>query len=837
MSHLESLFLHPWAPYLPALVAAGLLPIKKRPAYCGVCLALALVWGAVAAHAIADSPPGSHPSFWMGLAITEAALFLIASVKLELEVRTGPWALAGTAFIVYSLLVFPLVGRVSEIDWFKSSALFLPFPPVLFTCGVLFFAVNRKAPLLLALPFLWALAGGPDDSAANFPELLGLQVSLLAGALFFALPPELRGAGDPRAARATAYRVAHRRRTIFGYGLWTLILTTGFLWYETPIARQLPPLVPLHLALLCGLGTVLWLVFPAWQSLWYRSVAWWTARAGGRIWAGLQNAWRWVVLLLGIAALLVWLINLYSKPEISWIKRLAEAKWPLWSFLAAILLWFVYHAYRGRTRLVIGEFTVHPADDATVKWATGLGARLEDELARIAGVYRVIDAAVPPQKAMVIEVIPKVDEVGTILEEASAIDLGTKLKIPTKQLMTLVGRLVSGPRLTGSLHKVGGELILMAELNGGGLLGNWRVDHNKLSEEERRLPEEDRIDKLIEQLAFRIATDLVAIGSPRWRAVRCFTDGLRAYRETARQRDKAPQLREAERFLIRALKDDQKFVQCHYNLGVVYRQLEELGSAESAFRRTLQENPDNFEACYALAETLVHGERSCDGLWFCEAAIAIDAADPRAWDLAAYARRHSAQDARGPEVRVALPPGDPVWKEILEMSEIAVALAWRSLCRWAWNRTPAALAEERACAFLCTRNLAVVLTRAGLRFAESRQVFQQAARLSPHDPNLRLYEGRTLLWSRRWKNAAQLLGGVFEDGLLTEDGLPDTTDRGLLWSTLAQAQARTGPEGTRTDAVRLAHNRFLDVAARASAEELQDLLDFGLEAPPRGERT
>jgi tetratricopeptide (TPR) repeat protein len=819
-----------WLAYGLGLAAAGLLPVKARPAYRAVFLALALLWGWLALRAW-----NAHP-VWGALAAVEAVLLLTFGTIcgwFELRVHHGFWAVVGTSFLVYSLLVLPLLQRyIGGFDYI--SAFGAPVPLVLLTCGILFFSVEPRAALAFVVPFFWALVAGPEGSR-SYAELMGLRVALLAStSLLLLLLSDLRQESDLRPASGASYRIAYRRRAMFGYGLWALILTTVLLFF-----LPIPPgygHVTINLALLSLLCIAFWLAFPAWQSLWYRSVAWWTARACGRLWLGLHFAWKWGVLFLAAAALWAFLSNGTSTnepqrgagQEASLWRRAGElwgqaraANWPYRLLFMALFLWVGYYAYRGRKRLVIGTFSGCGDEKLDKEVTPALGARLQSELARIADVYKVIDDATPSPRHPVIEVTPGVLDVGEILKDASAITFGT-FKLPANFFVGIIGRIVSGPRLIGALHKVADQFVLTAAISGGGLTNNWRVDYGDLSEEEARLPQEAAIQKLIEQLAFRVATDLVSIGSPRWRAVRCYTDGLRLYREAQRpQRNKSAKLREAERCFIRALNDDQRFAQCHYNLGVVYRQLGEIGSAQSAFRRALMQGPDNFDASYALAEALVNHKKYREGLWFCESAIGINPDDARAWDLEAYAYRYHQQDLAG--VRVAPPPDHRSWKEIREMSEIAVALAWRALCRRvATGGMPAAL--EKATAFACARNLAVVLARSS-RFPKSRQVFRQAAWLEPHDPDLRLYEGRTLFWDGTLKDSARALEGVFADGM-------DVEGRGLLWSVLAQVQARSGPIERRRDGVQLAHSRFLDLAAGASAEELTHLIELSLEPPP-----
>ena len=92
-------------------------------------------------------------------------------------------------------------------------------------------------------------------------------------------------------------------------------------------------------------------------------------------------------------------------------------------------------------------------------------------------------------------------------------------------------------------------------------------------------------------------------------------------------------------------------------------------------------------------------------------------------------------------------------------------------------------------------------------------------------PELRLYEGRTLFWNGEVDDAARVLEGVFADGM-------DVEGQGLLWSVLAQTQARAGASPEHREGLRIAHSRFLDLAAGASAKELERLIDLSLEPPP-----
>jgi tetratricopeptide (TPR) repeat protein len=919
-------------PYFLALLAAGLLPLKQHRRYLGVSLALALLWACLAwrASAVSSTP------WWAAAAALESLVLVGMAVwgRLEFGVRSGPWATIGSAILIYALVVFPFLERYLEPETVQQPGFHLWLPVVLLTCGFLLFAREPASGAALIIPLSWALLGGPGDlaGASELVEQTELGVALLAGAAYLLQPPALRRGGNHLAPGAR-YDFAIRWRTIFTRSLWALALLTALLFFSYHARRVTLPRFTFNLALLTAFGILFWLAFTAWLSLWFRAVAWWTARALGRACAWLGQSWRWAILLLAAAAL--WAVLPFptdgaaspvasrqrtttaadagartagsavapgsspppaasgspahrppapapaanapaqtSTPAApppgaetrSW-RSVQPGRLTVQVFAAVALLWLAYLAYRGRKRLVIGRFVGCTGDeDLDRAVVAGVGLRLQNELARIAEVFTVIDEATPSQKSQLVQVTPGVQDIGAILKDASAITVGP-VKISANLLTGLVGQLVSGPQLTGALHKVNGVLLLTADISGGGLSFNWQADAASLGD--GRLPSKAIVQELVVQLAFRVATDLVATGSPSWRAVRAFTEGLHAYRKTQRrERDRFSLLRQAECCFIRALDEDQQFAQCHFNLGVVYRQLGEIKSAQSAFRRALQEDPNNFEACYALAEALATDEQHARARWFCGAAIAINPHDARAWDLKSFAARYSEQERRrldlaqpptAPRMRdlkLTLPHGDPAWGDVRRPGEVAVALAWRALCGRALSGSLTARERDQLTALTCTRNLAVTFARSapcpdGRQLLHSLQLFRQAAWLSPHDSALQLYEGRTFFWSGA-ESALSSLRGIFADGL-------SAADQAMLWSVLAQADAcfahrvkcrrpmvwhadtrsvlsqvdaLHAARAERRTLVRLAHARFLDVVAGASFEDLADIADLSLEEPP-----
>jgi len=84
-------------PYLLALLAAALLPIKERWAYRCIALSLALLWGWLTWRAWCS---GSSPA-WAATAALEVLVLVSLATwnKLDFGARGGPWANTGSALL------------------------------------------------------------------------------------------------------------------------------------------------------------------------------------------------------------------------------------------------------------------------------------------------------------------------------------------------------------------------------------------------------------------------------------------------------------------------------------------------------------------------------------------------------------------------------------------------------------------------------------------------------------------------------------------------------------------------------------------------------------------
>lgn len=112
--------------------------------------------------------------------VSQALLFLYFGVflsKLTYYFRSDIYGLAGALFILYALLIYPLIGLIAGHSFPNAPTFGLPCPTTIFTLG-LFLWTDKKLPLpILIIPFLWSIIG--TKAALNFgiKEDFGLLIS------------------------------------------------------------------------------------------------------------------------------------------------------------------------------------------------------------------------------------------------------------------------------------------------------------------------------------------------------------------------------------------------------------------------------------------------------------------------------------------------------------------------------------------------------------------------------------------------------------------------------------------------------------------------------------
>jgi len=121
------------------------------------------------------------------LFIIQGILFFFFGVikdKFSFEYQNNTFNYFGLVFILYALVIYPVLGLLLNHQYPFSPTFGLPCPTSIFTFGILLL-INKRIPvLLLIIPFIWAIIGFGAALKLSVYEDYGL---LIAGIIGFIL--------------------------------------------------------------------------------------------------------------------------------------------------------------------------------------------------------------------------------------------------------------------------------------------------------------------------------------------------------------------------------------------------------------------------------------------------------------------------------------------------------------------------------------------------------------------------------------------------------------------------------------------------------------------------
>lgn len=97
-----------------------------------------------------------------GLFILQAGFFLwlgVLTQKLWFRFHPNSYAIVGTLFILYGLVIYPILGHLSGHRYPFMPTFGLPCPTTIFTLGLLLWTDRKFPKFLLVIPVMWALIG------------------------------------------------------------------------------------------------------------------------------------------------------------------------------------------------------------------------------------------------------------------------------------------------------------------------------------------------------------------------------------------------------------------------------------------------------------------------------------------------------------------------------------------------------------------------------------------------------------------------------------------------------------------------------------------------------
>jgi hypothetical protein len=145
-----------------AAVFLALKPNSLSSRVITLLLACLWLWMGITYHLVFFTRINRAAYAFAALFIVQAVLFIYAGVvnrNLIFRVRWGAAGIVGGLLIVYSLLIYPLVGNVSGNSYPYSPTFGVPCPTTIFTFGLLLWADKGAPRYVILIPLLWSLIG------------------------------------------------------------------------------------------------------------------------------------------------------------------------------------------------------------------------------------------------------------------------------------------------------------------------------------------------------------------------------------------------------------------------------------------------------------------------------------------------------------------------------------------------------------------------------------------------------------------------------------------------------------------------------------------------------
>ena len=185
-----------WPLQLVFYLVAGLtllLAVRKRPSSDRIisgALALLWLWMGAVYHLTFFATINKAAVAFGALFILQAFLFFTSGVlysSLTFRLRAGLYGSCGAALFAYSLIFYPVLGRLLGHEYPGAPTFGLPCPTTIFTFGMLLCAEGRVPTRLMLIPLGWSLIGTTAVLSLGMAEDFGLLAAGVIGTTLIAL--------------------------------------------------------------------------------------------------------------------------------------------------------------------------------------------------------------------------------------------------------------------------------------------------------------------------------------------------------------------------------------------------------------------------------------------------------------------------------------------------------------------------------------------------------------------------------------------------------------------------------------------------------------------------
>lgn len=152
--------------------------------FIGIFLALLWMWIGVVYHWYFFTAINKAAYLFGGLFMLQGIFFIIETFfrkKLQFESPVGPRGYLGYFFLIFGLVLYPLISYFLEGDWGSVIALGLPCPSTILSFGFLMLTTAKFPKYLLIIPSVWALIGtGAATNLGVYQDYVMLLAAMVA---------------------------------------------------------------------------------------------------------------------------------------------------------------------------------------------------------------------------------------------------------------------------------------------------------------------------------------------------------------------------------------------------------------------------------------------------------------------------------------------------------------------------------------------------------------------------------------------------------------------------------------------------------------------------------
>lgn len=174
--------------YILALVAIAAIFKRSNNSSQIAMSVLAFFWGwmGLVYHMIYFSAINKAAYVFGTAFLLQSFIFLYVGVikkKIKLAFNPDLSGIVALVFLVYSLVLYPILGHVVGHTYPRTPTFGVPCPTTIFTFGILLYSVNRIPWYLIIVPLLWSIVGFSAAINLSVKEDFGLVVAGIVAAV------------------------------------------------------------------------------------------------------------------------------------------------------------------------------------------------------------------------------------------------------------------------------------------------------------------------------------------------------------------------------------------------------------------------------------------------------------------------------------------------------------------------------------------------------------------------------------------------------------------------------------------------------------------------------